>query len=687
MAVSAQRNRSWLLRVRISHLLERVQPPEALVTVGLAVLAGFGVGGAYLVFHYLIALVQEIGFVRAAAWLSPLGQFYVVLIPALGGLLVGPLVVFLAPEAKGHGVPEVMEAVALRGGRIRPVVAVVKSVASAVTIGSGGSAGREGPIVQIGSALGSALGQWLRLSDRRIRTLVACGAAGGIAATFKAPIAGVIFAVEVILGEVEVESIGNVVIAAVTASVVGRLAFGASPVFAVPRYNLVSPWELGFYAVLGVLAAAVGVAFIRVLYALEDMFGRWRVPAYLKPAAGGLLVGLVGLAYPQVFGAGYETIGKSLLGTMDVGLALVLLGAKLVATSLTLGSGASGGIFAPSLYMGAMLGAAFGSTVHALWPAVTAGSGAYAIVGMAAVFSGAARAPLTALMILFEMTDDYRIILPLMLACVVSTLVAGRLHRESIYTEKLVRRGIHLQRGRDIDVMQGITVGEAMEEDPEWVPLEMPLRDLADKFATSHYNGFPVLDAEGNLYGVVTLQDLERVTSEGKRQPGATVRDIATTSLVVAYPDEPLWTALKRMGVRDIGQLPVVSREDPKRLVGWLRRSDIVRAYNAAIARRVELQHRMDRLRLGRVASAEFVELVVNHGGPVAGRPIRDLDLPRECVLVSVQRGRRLVLPHGDTVLQPGDRVVALVHRDCKEQLRQAFGLSPGGQGDGRVGS
>ncbi|MGC8837322.1 MAG: chloride channel protein, partial [Anaerolineae bacterium] len=511
-----------------------MQPPEALVAVGLAVLAGLAVGGAYLVFHYLIALVHEIGFVRAAAWLSALGPFYVVLIPALGGLLVGPLVVYLAPEAKGHGVPEVMEAVALRGGRIRPVVAMVKSVASAITIGSGGSVGREGPIVQIGSALGSALGQWLHLSDRRIRTLVACGAAGGIAATFNAPIAGVIFAVEVILGELEVESIGNVVIAAVTASVVGRLVFGASPVFPVPRYSLVSPWELAFYVVLGALAAVVGVAFIRMLYALEDVFGRWRAPAYLKPAAGGLLVGLVGLAYPQVFGSGYETIGKSLLGTMGVGLALALLVAKLLATSFTLGSGASGGIFAPSLYMGAMLGAAFGSVVHALWPAITAGSGAYAIVGMAAVFSGAARAPLTAMMILFEMTDDYRIILPLMLSCVVSTLVASRLHRESIYTEKLVRRGIRLQRGRDIDVMQGITVGEVMEANPEWVPPDMPLRDLADKFATSHYHGFPVLDEEGNLYGVVTLEDLERVTREGKRRPGATVRDIATTSLVVA---------------------------------------------------------------------------------------------------------------------------------------------------------
>lgn len=670
-------SRSWIWRegTWFARLLDRVQPPEALLAIGLAVVAGAGVGGAYIAFHYLIQFFEDLGFVRGAEWLKWLGRYYVILIPALGGLLVGPLVTFLAPEAKGHGVPEVMEAVALRGGRIRPIVAVVKSVASAITIGTGGSVGREGPIVQIGSALGSTLGQLLHLSDRRIRNLVACGAAGGIAATFNAPIAGVIFAVEVILGEIEVESLGNVVISAVTAAVLSRLVFGNSPAFPVPEYTLVSPWELFFYLGLGLLAALVGVAFVRLLYFSEDLFDRWRFPTYLKPAAGGLLLGVVGLAYPQVFGVGYNTLAQTLLGTTAIQLAAILILAKLVAASITLGSGASGGIFAPSLYMGAMLGAAFGGVVHSLFPAATAGSGAYAMVGMAAVFTAAARAPLTAILILFEMTDDYHIILPLMLACVISTLVARRLHQESIYTEKLVRRGIRLQRGRDIDVMQGITVGEVMETTPEWVSPDMSLRDLSDKFATSHHNGFPVLDEEGRLFGVVTLQDLERVTRQGQRPPGARVRDIATTSLLVAYPDEALWVALKRMGVRDIGQLPVVSREDPNRLVGWIRGSDMVRAYNLAIARRVELQHRADRLRLGRVTGARFVELVVNHQGQVAGRQVKSLQLPKDCVLVSIQRGRGLVLPHGDTVLRPGDKVVALVDHNCMDRLYEAFGM------------
>ncbi|NLE77179.1 MAG: CBS domain-containing protein [Chloroflexi bacterium] len=668
-------NLSSLGRVsrRLSQRLDEAQPSENLVVLALAVTAGLGVGLANIIFHYLIVFFENLAFGRGAEWLSALGPYYVILLPALGALLVGPLVIRLAPEAKGHGVPEVMEAVALRGGRIRPIVAVVKSVASAITIGSGGSAGREGPIVQIGSALGSTLGQALGLSDRRIRTLVACGAAGGISATFNAPIAGVIFAVEVILGEIEVSSLSTVLISSVTAAVLSRAVFGNSPVFVVPEYALVSPLEMVFYLGLGILAALVGIVFVRVLYGAEDLFDRIRLSRYLKPALGGLLVGVIGLFYPQVFGVGSPTVGVSLLGEMGMGLALALLAAKIVATALTLGSGSSGGIFAPSLYMGAMLGAGFGQAVHRLFPTLTAGSGAYAMVGMAAVFTAAARAPLTSIMILFEMTDDYRIILPLMLACTVSTLLARALHRESIYTEKLVRRGVRLERGRDIDVMQGIEIGEVMTTHPETASAQWPYGELAGRFALSHYNGFPVLDEGGALAGVVTLRDYERAVAQ-ELPPATKVRDIATTtSLLVAYPDEAVWVALKRMGVRDVGQLPVVDRQNPKRLVGWIRGADIIRAYDKAIARRVEAQHRADRLRLGRVTGREFLEMVVGSQADVAGQAVKNLHLPQDCLLVSIHRGRRLVVPHGDTVLQPGDKVVALADNDGLAALRLTF--------------
>jgi CIC family chloride channel protein len=653
---------------RLVHLLDRLQPPETAVLVATALLVGLGAGFGAVIFRWLIESFDKI---RIA--LGTIGPFGIVIAPALGGLVVGPLIYFFAREAKGHGVPEVMEAVAMRGGRIRPIVVVIKSLASAVCIGSGGSVGREGPIVQIGSALGSTLGQSLHMSDDRIRNLVACGAAGGIAATFNAPIAGVLFALEIVLGEFSVGYFSTVVISSVTASVIGRIFLGNEPAFPVPKYSMVSPWELLLYAVLGVAAASVALAFTRILYKFEDIFDAWRFPEYLKPVIGGLGIGIMGLYFPDLFGVGYEAIGQALLGEMLVGTVLLLLILKVIATSLTIGSGGSGGVFAPSLFVGSMLGAAYGAVVHQWLPTLTAVPGAYAVVGMAAVFAGAARAPITSIIILFEMTDDYRIILPLMFATVISTLLSEYLSRESIYTLKLTRRGVRLERGRDIDVMQGITVGEAMTPDPETVSVNTTLRELSDRFATSHYHGFPVLDEEGRLRGVVTLQDLERVTRGGKRPPGATAGQICTDKLLVIYPDEPMWVALKRIGTRDIGRLPVVSREDPTRLVGLIRGNDIIRAYNKAIARRVELQHRAERLRLGKVTGTEFVESEIHPASLLAGRQVKELDLPSECVLISIQRGRRLVIPHGDTVLQPGDQVTALVDTHCRELFQSRF--------------
>ena len=407
------------------------------------------------------------------------GNAYVVIIPAIGGLIVGPLIYFFAREAKGHGVPEVMEAVALKGGRIRPVVAVVKSLASSITIGSGGSVGREGPIVQIGSALGSSLGQKLGLSDDRIRNLVACGAAGGIAATFNAPIAGVVFALEIILGEFSVRYFSSVVVSAVTASVIGRAVFGDVPAFNIPfEYGISSIWEFAFYPILGVAAALVGVAFVRLLYWSEDVFEKWKaVPEWVQPMIGGLLLGGIALAYPsitgiswermpQIYNVGYDVIESALASQLTLGVVLVLLVLKMVATSLTLGSGGSGGVFAPGLFMGAMFGVAFEITVSNIFPGIAAPAGAYALVGMGAVFAATAHAPLTAVLILFELTGDYQIMLPLMLTVVIATLVSQKLLKgESIYSLKLTRRGVHLQRGRDVDVLQGVLVNEVMTRD------------------------------------------------------------------------------------------------------------------------------------------------------------------------------------------------------------------------------
>ncbi|MFN2219176.1 MAG: chloride channel protein [Anaerolineae bacterium] len=673
--------RSW--RRRLPSWLDQRRISESGAILLTALIVGVGAGLGAVVFRRLIAGVDKLAYGGLGGLLAGIAPFHLLLIPALGGAIFGPLIYRFAREAKGHGVPEVMEAVALRGGRIRPRVAVVKALASAICIGTGGSVGREGPIAQIGSALGSTIGQLFRLSDERVRNLVACGAAGGIAATFNAPIAGSVFALEVILGQFHSIYFGAVVISSVVASVVAHSFEGDALAFAIPSYVLVSPWELLLYALLGLLAALTAITFTRLLYLSEDLWERIRFPEYLKPVLGGLLLGVVGIlgpkidGFPRVFGVGYDTITQAMFGELALQVTLVLLLTKILATIITLGSGGSGGVFAPSLFMGAMLGESFGQIVHWLFPTITAPVGAYAMVGMAAVFSGAAHAPVTAILILFEMTGDYKIILPLMLTTVISTLISRLISPESIYTLKLTRRGIHLRQGQDIDVMQSITVREAMTTDIDTVPLGMSLGELADEFAQSHHHGFPVLDESGKLAGVVSIQDLERARATGPID-GKAVSDIATREgLLVAYPYEPMWKALRRLGTRDLGRLPVVEEEGSRRLVGMVRRADIIRAYDRAIAARAHHQHRAEVVRLGLVDNTKVVQLRIPSDSPAAGQRISDLKLPEECLIISVRRGRKLHMAHGYTTLEGGDRVTLFSGSECASDVEQILTGGP----------
>ena len=662
---------------KITRRLNRSELPESAIIFITALVVGVGAGiGAY-VFRQLIDLITRISFVHIAGFLSPITPFQYILIPAAGGLIVGVLIYKYAQEAKGHGVPEVMEAVALRGGRIRPRVAVVKALASSVCIGTGGSVGREGPIAQIGSALGSTVGQLLNLSDERVRNLVACGAAGGIAATFNAPIAGALFALEVILGQFHATYFGAVVISAVTADVIAQNLEGNLRAFSVPQYSLVSPWELIFYALLGVIAAVLSVFFSRSLYASEDLFEKFRIPEYTKPALGGALLGVVGiLTYksgdiPRIFSVGYDSINTALANNFTLQITLALLFLKMLATLITLGSGGSGGVFAPSLFMGAMMGATFGQAVNLLFPEITAPAGAYALVGMAAFFSGAAHAPVTAILILFEMTGDYQIILPLMLTTVISTLISRLLSKDSIYTLKLSRRGVHLEQGQDIDVMQGVNVREIMTTDTDTVSPDLPIPFLVEVFDSTHHHGLPVSDADGNLVGVVTLQDLDEALGEPNFEDRRVI-DIATTKdLLVAYPEESVWEALRRLSLRDVGRLPVLENRDSRKIVGLIRRSDIVRAYNIAIRNRSQHQYKSEILKLGKLDDATFLHIAISPEADVVGQRVNQIDLPEECLIVSVQRGKKQYVVHGKTIIQPGDRLTVFTKQDFSEQVKE----------------
>lgn len=558
--------------------------------MALAVVVGGGAGAGSIVFRWCIKTFTRLFSGHADYAASPgasnphvpwLGPYFVLLAPVVGGLLYGPLVNRFAKEARGHGVPEVMLAVAQRGGRISPKVAVVKTLASALCIGSGGSVGREGPIVQIGSALGSTLGRVTKVTEGRMKLLVACGAAGGIAATFNAPLAGVFFAMELILGTFSAEAFGATVLASVTASVIGRAAFGNTPFLSLPDFHVDHLAQYGLFAALGIGAAVVGVGFSRFLYLIEDACDwLWRGPEWLRPAVGGLVLGALLLALPEMYGVGYPVLQKATEGGYAVGFLLLLLAGKMLATSLTIGIGGSGGVFAPSLFIGAMLGSAYGVGVHHLMPGSAGAVGAYALVGMGAVFAGAARAPITAVVILFELTGEYSIILPLMLAIVLATATSRLLSHDTIYTLKLRRRGIDLEGAAPGARIGTQHVDAVMESLPSPLATSTTLADAADLLSLSGHGALPVVDDTGNYVGVVTAQAVAEALAEQPEDAPTRIGQLAESPTPI-LADQPLAQALHALLSAAGTGVPVLESEHGKP-VGWLSHQSALRAVHTA---------------------------------------------------------------------------------------------------------
>ncbi len=682
------------LRDRVTRTYSRFWSSETAVMLAMALLVGLGSGFGAVAFRWLIETAHTFFFVTFPTFLpSPaltpfhLQTLVTVITPAVGALIVGLITYFVAPEARGPGVSSVMEALALQRGRIRPRVIAARPIATSVSLGSGGSGGREGPVVQLGSAIGSALSQLAHLSDERTRNLVACGAAGGVAATFNAPLAGVMFALEVLLAEFGLVQFTSVVVAAVVASVIGHTYFGDVPAFPFPASASPKAWELPIYALLGVAAAFVGVGFTRALYLVDDLFERQSCPPFLKPVLGGLIVGVVGLWFPQVLGIGYSSIEAVLFNRLTL-IAIAVLGLlKIVVTAITIGSGGSGGIFGPCLFIGAMLGGLFGQLVHLATPSAAVPS-TYALVGMSAVFAAASRAPIAAILTLFEMTRDYTVILPLMLASVVSAIVARHLLDDSIYTVKLSRQGIDVYAGRDLDLMSTILVSEAMTQIEEMATVtpSTPLTELARMFDETHYHGTIVVDGHRRLKGIVSLSDLERAQTQ--QLMTGEVADIQVTNVRTVFPDQTLKAALRHFGALDVGRIPVVDRANPRHVVGLLRRGDIVRAYSHAALDQQARLNDLDRARLERRTGlstsalgagtptpqegrrgSSIVEIRLQDHHEAVGKTLEELDLPSRSLIASVRRGERVLIPRGDTRLEAGDIIVALVAQGDRTPL------------------
>ncbi len=556
--------------------------------LALALLVGAGAGAGAIVFRWLIRMFTlALSGHEDYAGLGPvgnphvpsLGRWFVLLAPVVAGLLYGPLVHFFAREARGHGVPEVMFAVARRGGRIAPQVAAVKALASALCIGGGGSVGREGPIVQIGSALGSTIGRMVRVAESRMKVLVACGAAGGIAATFNAPLAGVFFAMELILRDFNTQSFGMVVLASVTASVIGRAALGDQPFLKLPPFVVDHVAQYVLFAVLGLLAGVVGVAFSRVLYLIEDLCDRWwKGPEWLRPAVGGILLGGV-LLLPEMYGVGYPVLGNSIAGRYAVPFLIVLLVGKMVATSLTIGIGGSGGVFAPSLFIGAMLGSAYGQVAHELVPGIAGQVGTYGLIGMGAVFAGAARAPITAVIIMFELTGEYTIILPLMAAIVLATGISHLLTGDTIYTLKLRRRGVDLDDPPHTALLQSVTAAEVMEPVGPVLTRDIPLLDTANRLALSPHGQLPVVDAAGTYLGIVTARAAADALADGEHDL-VKVGSILEQSQAVRVGSS-LEQSLDALESAVGTAIPVLD-ESGRELVGWLTHQRVLRTLSAS---------------------------------------------------------------------------------------------------------
>ena len=676
--------------------LRRLRENEHIFLVVAAIVMGVLAAYGAIGFRYLILWSTAFFHPADGGLLASVGMpemWATMLVPMIGGLIVGIVVFKIAPEVKGSGIPEVMEAVAKKGGAIRWRVVLTKAFAAAVTIGSGGSAGREGPIVHIGATIGSVMGQILQVSVRNLRTFVACGAAAAIAATFNAPIAGALFAIEVVLGDMRVASMSPIVIASVVATVISRHYLGDFPAFEVPGFVLVSYRELVLYAAVGIAAGLISVLFIRMLYFFTARFERLAVTQWSKPAIGGLAVGAIALVVPNVFGVGYDTINNSLNNSPIVVAGIsgwpILLGvlfAKMVATSFTLGSGGSGGVFAPSLFIGAVLGATLGGIANAVFPSWTAPPSAYALVGMGAVVSATTHAPITAILIIFELTNNYKIIPPLMLACVIGVLLSSYLRNDSIYTEKLTRRGIRLRKGRDLNLLRSIEVSTVLDTQIQKVSSETPVNVLFQLLTSGHRPSAVVVGDEEHYLGTVELQDVREVLHESEDLAFlAVAADVADRTTPAVFPDERLDYVMQIFGSTHRDELPVCVSRDDATVIGVVTRSAVIDAYNS----KMFSEEMTDGLtnQLGLVHSGKMVEMIpgiyiseVDVPSRWVGKKLKYLNLRREAEIDVLMLQRTItqntdtdtassqlqeIRPHANLVFVHGDRVLVMGPREA----------------------
>ncbi|MGZ8753654.1 MAG: chloride channel protein [Acidimicrobiia bacterium] len=626
--------------------------------LGLSLLVGVLVGAGAALLIWAVEWVGEGSSLLADR--TGLGRWAILVSVPLGLLIAWWIGAKVAPEVAGDGVPEATIGLAVHAGYLPTRSIPLKLLATALTLGGGGSAGREGPIVQIGATIGSSVARRTGLGEDKIRSLVAAGAGAAIGASFNAPIAGMLFAMEVMLRTFSVRHLSAVVVASVAAAVTNKSLVGSGELLRAKSYGLIDPRELVLYAAIGLLAVMAGYGLLRMLSLTENLGERLAKRGWIRPIVAGLAVGGIGFFEPRILGTGQrfvaEVLDFALLGQELWWILFLLAVLKIIATSVTIGSGASGGAFMPSLFIGATLGAGFGELMAPIWNISPLRPGAFAVVGMAATFAAVARAPLTAILIVFEITQDYGLVLPLMLAVVLATLITDIIHPESVYTLPLAKRGIQLVRSSEVDVLDTVKVGDVMSLNPLTVPVGMPVSEVQAILDRGRRHGAAVLDEDDRLAGIVSINDVLRAHGPAESM---SVAEVMTRRPVTVSPNTLVSMALERMAALGVGRLPVVSAEDASRLVGMFRREDAVRAYHRALGTSTSHELARDRLKRRTHPGAEFFDFRIPPGSMADGKFLREVSWPEGCTIVSVRRGRVVYVPTGNTRIVRDDVITA----------------------------
>jgi len=567
--------------------LEQLWQREDLVLAVLSILTGLAAGLGAVVFRHAISGVQYLvfgsGTPKLASFVAGLPWWQVMLAPAVGGLVVGLIARYLTPGGRFHVVSDVIEASTLHGGRMRLRDGIMAAIGAFTSLGFGASAGREGPVVHIGATISSIVAQWCGLRRSLTMTLLGCGVAAGIAASFNAPIAGVFFALEVVVGHYGLRAFAPVVMASVIGTIVTRIAFGDFPAFNVESFVSISMWEVPAFALLGVCAAIVAYIFMLSIFAVQDVLAKTRLPAWFKPVLGGLGVGVIALAFPQVLGVGYEATDAALHGRLGLALLIALVAVKTAATAMTLGSGFGGGIFSPSLFVGAMLGGAFGLVAAAAFPEHASHHTAYAIVGMAAVAGAVLGAPISTILIVFELTANFDLIIAVMIGTALAALITNHVIGKSFFRWQLERRGIDLTGGQVRYLMRDTPVRRILTMAPATLPPDADLKAIREALAQSPKGDFLVVDNDGRLTGILTLEDLRPLLFSNPDEHRTEAREFARDPTTFLVKDDSLADALDRMDQTDDDFIPVVSDRESRHVIGTVKKRDLVREYNRAL--------------------------------------------------------------------------------------------------------